>query len=122
MACFGCGFSTGLSPLFKSLSRAAAKSAAAKLRGLRALPVYQDWASRAVVCEGCPVRRVFRGVSYCGNPYLQKPVRDAMEGCGCPTAAKAKDSGEHCPLNVRNREADRAGGQCDCKWCAAGRA
>jgi hypothetical protein len=103
---------------FAALSRAAAKSASAKLRAMRILPTRLDWAARAAACERCPLRVVSRGVSYCGTPFLRKMSRDAaLDGCGCPTVAKAKDSAEHCPLNSRNRPATKSGGKCDCKWC-----
>jgi hypothetical protein len=105
--------------MFKSLSRAAAKSAAAKLRSWHGLPTYPAWAGRATICENCPIRRVYAGVSYCGSPYLQQPIRQPIEGCGCPTREKAKDPAEHCPLTRSNRPASQSPGKCDCKWCQA---
>jgi hypothetical protein len=105
--------------MFKSLSRAAAKSVAAKLRALHGLPVHSEWAARASVCEKCPIRKVYVGVSYCGSPYLRQPIRSAEEGCGCPTHDKAKDPGEHCPLNRLLQASSQSGGNCDCKWCRA---
>jgi hypothetical protein len=103
---------------WKRLSFAAANAAKAKLRGFGALPVHQDWSHRAAICETCPMRIVRRGVSYCGRPLLEQPVRDlAMDGCGCPTIAKAKSPGEHCPLTVRNQLVDLEAATCECKWC-----
>jgi len=104
---------------FRILSRAAAKAASARLRALGANRVQPDWARRAETCERCPLRVVRRGVSYCGRPLLERVARDKhLEGCGCPTVAKAKTPGEHCPLNTRHRPAT-TDTTCDCKWCAA---
>jgi hypothetical protein len=117
MGLFGtcCG---GTSETFKRLSRAAAKSAAAKLRRAGMIATRVDWAARAAACERCPLRVVRRGVSHCGKPLLEQLHREASEGCGCPTHAKAKDPGEHCPLTVRHEPAQTLAGSCDCKWCA----
>ena|SRR5947209_7717592 len=112
MGFFGCCRSN--SP-FKALSRAAAKSAAAKLRRGGMLPVRLDWAKRAEICERCPLRVVSRGVSYCGKPFLRQVTREPTDGCGCPTRDKAKAPGEHCPLNRSHAAADHS--VCDCKWC-----
>jgi hypothetical protein len=58
------------------------------------------------------------GVSYCGTPFLDQPVRDEpIDGCGCPTRAKARDPDEHCPLDANHRAAVRDGSHCTCKWC-----
>src|SRR5262249_40397117 len=104
---------------FRTLSRAAAKAASAKLRQLGAARVQPDWSRRATVCERCPLRVIRRGISYCGRPLLERVDRDeAVEGCGCPTVAKAKTPGEHCPLNRTNDPAI-GGPSCDCKWCAS---
>ena len=103
------------------LTRAAAKSAASRLRSLGLLKTQSDWTARAMVCERCPLRVVRGGVSYCGTPFLDEPLRDAAtDGCGCPTKAKARDPNEHCPLDARHRPAvtSPAGG-CTCKWCSA---
>ena len=105
---------------FAALSRAAAKSAAGRLRQMGLLPESTDWARRAAVCETCPLRTIHRGVSYCGTPFLHRPDREAAhEGCGCPTRAKAKAPDEHCPLDHHHRAAVSSGGGCTCKWCAA---
>jgi len=124
MGAFGCCggmFNSGLSPAFAALSRAAAKSAAAKLRNLRILPVRVDWTRRAETCERCPLRVIRRGVSYCGTPFLDLPDRDpATDGCGCPTHDKAKSPAEHCPLTITHRPATETP-RCDCKWCADAR-
>jgi hypothetical protein len=122
MPCFTCGSSTGFlgsrAGAFAALSRAAAKSASARLRAMRVLPVRVDWPARAAACERCPLRVVAAGVSHCGTPFLQKIDRDpATDGCGCPTIAKAKDPAEHCPLNPRHQPASETAGACDCKWC-----
>src|SRR5258708_38824896 len=102
---------------FKVLSRAAAKSAASKLRRAGLLPVRVDWSQRAETCERCPLRVVRKGVSFCGRPFFEQVDRDnATDGCGCPTHEKAKDPGEHCPLNTRHQPAV-SGSNCDCKWC-----
>lgn len=104
----------------KSLSRAAAKSAGAKLRQLGLTGTHSDWASRAEICERCPKRVVACGISYCGNPFLKQPVRDIVtDGCGCPTHAKAKDPAEHCPITQQLEAATKHGQSCDCKWCIA---
>jgi hypothetical protein len=122
MACNSCGSSVlGSRPgVFAALSRAAAKSAASHLRRLGVLPGRVNWPARATTCERCPLRVVSRGVSYCGTPFLRQPDRDpALDGCGCPTLAKAKDPAEHCPVNVRHLSATTdAEGRCDCKWCS----
>ncbi len=114
-----CGFC--LEPIgrgFASLSRAAAKAASARIRRLRDGESAAGWTLRAEACERCPMRKVYRNVSYCGSPFLRKPLRDpAEDGCGCPTIEKAKDRSEHCPLTVRHRPATRMGEVCDCKWC-----
>jgi hypothetical protein len=105
---------------FARLSRAAAKAAGERLRRMGLLPVRHDWAARAETCERCPMRVIERGVSYCGRPFLEKPHRDeSVDGCGCPTHAKARDPSEHCPVDPRFRPARQANGQCTCKWCAA---
>ena len=108
----------GLGTSFRALSRAAAKSAAAKLRGAGLLPLRVDWAGRAQICERCPLRVIRKGISYCGNPFLDQIDRDpTTEGCGCPTRDKAKSPSEHCPLTTHNRPAHTTAGQCNCKWC-----
>ena len=101
-----------------ALSGAAAKSAASRLRGLGLLPEAVDWARRASLCETCHLRTVRGGVSYCGRPLLRQISRDpAVDGCGCPTRAKAKSPDEHCPLDRGNRPAVQEGARCTCKWC-----
>ena len=75
--------------------------------------------ARAEICERCPLRVVQCGKSYCGKPYLQQIDRDpAVDGCGCPCRAKAKDPAEHCPLSTRHHPATKTATGCDCKWCA----
>ena len=124
MTCVTCGSSAlGSRPgVFAALSRAAAKSAASRLRRLGVLPTRVDWAARAAACERCPLRVLSGGVSYCGTPFLRQPDRDpALDGCGCPTVAKAKDPAEHCPVDRRHRASTRAAdGVCTCKWCSGG--
>lgn len=106
---------------FAALSRAAAKAAGARLRRLGILPQAGDWAARAGACERCPMRTVYVGVTYCGRPLLHQVARDpSAEGCGCPTAAKAKRPGEHCPLDRHNRPAVTSALGCTCKWCSLG--
>ena len=115
MASFGCCGNT-----LATLSRAAAKLAAARLRQLGLLRDYPDWPRRSAVCEGCALRVVYWGVTYCGRPFLQKIQREpALDGCGCPTRDKAKSPHEHCPLDWRNRPARRLSDGCTCKWCNA---
>jgi hypothetical protein len=115
MACTFCR-----SGVFATLSRAAAKSAAARLRRVQFLAVEPDWARRAAICERCPLRVVQRGVSYCGRPFTQQIVREStLECCGCPTKDKAKSPDEHCPLTINHRPAVQLDGHCDCKWCSA---
>ena len=119
MACFSC-LRHGLSPVFKSLSRAAAKSAKAKLRATGLMRVHPDVETREAVCRRCPMRQVYGGVSYCGSPLLRKVQRDpVMEGCGCPIADKAADPSEHCPITITFDRPHRAGEACDCRWCVA---
>ena len=69
--------------------------------------------------EGALLLRVIQcGRSYCGKPFLQLPNRDdAVDGCGCPTIAKAKDGNEHCPIDVRHQPCKEVDGSCNCKWC-----
>jgi hypothetical protein len=106
--------------VFAALSRAAAKSAGARLRRMGLLGERVDWAARAAACERCPLRVVSAGTSYCGTPFLRQVDRDpAQDGCGCPTVAKAKDPAEHCPVTVRFHAASSTSHHgCDCKWCA----
>jgi hypothetical protein len=81
------------------------------------LPSRVDWMARAEICERCPLRAKEKGISYCGRPFLQQIDRDpVIDGCGCPTIAKAKDPSEHCPVNARHQPASRGSG-CNCKWC-----
>ena len=115
--CFGCSGGFG-SPAFAVLSRAAAKSASARLRNLGVLRVDADWRARATACAGCPLRTVVRGVPHCGRPLLRQVTRSAADGCGCPIEDKARRPGEHCPLSTNGTPRRAAGGACDCKWCA----
>lgn len=104
---------------FARLSRAAAKAAGDRLRQMGLLGVRINWAARAEACERCPLRVVHRNISYCGRPFLEKVDRDdALDGCGCPTLAKARDPAEHCPLDPSHRPARRIAGRCTCKWCS----
>jgi hypothetical protein len=104
---------------FAALSRAAGRFAAAVVRRAGASAVHPDWARRATVCERCPMRVVAGNVSYCGQPFHRKPVRDdAQDGCGCPTRDKARSPDEHCPLTARNQAAPSGVYPCECKWCA----
>ena len=122
VACFTCGSSVlGARPgVFAALSRAAAKSAGARLRRMGLLGERADWAARAAACERCPLRVVSGGTSYCGTPFLRRPDRDPVQdGCGCPTVAKAKDPAEHCPVTIKFGAATHApDAPCDCRWCA----
>jgi hypothetical protein len=103
---------------FAAITRAAAKSSASRLRRLGLLPVRVDWVARATVCERCPMRVVRCGVSYCGTPFLRRPVRDpVVDGCGCRTRETARDPQEHCPLDAKHDEARLTDGRCTCKWC-----
>ena len=105
---------------FRSLSRAAAKAAKARLRAMGLGANAPDWQRRAETCERCPLRVVRHNVSYCGRPLLERVDRDVeTEGCGCPTHAKAKSPDEHCPLDRANRAALVIAGNCNCKWCRA---
>jgi hypothetical protein len=105
---------------FAALSRAAAKAGSARLRRMSLLPVKQNWASRAAVCERCHMRVLHGDVSYCGKPFLRQIDRDpAADGCGCPTREKAKSPDEHCPLDPANRPAQMIDQRCTCKWCQA---
>ncbi len=117
MACFSC-MGHSLSPVFKSLSIAAAKAAKAKLRGGGMLSRSVDLAGRKAICAACPMRQMYGGRAYCGPPLLRKVNRRAAsEGCGCPIDDKAADPGEHCPINRNFDPAGQAAGRCDCKWC-----
>jgi hypothetical protein len=109
-----CGPST-----FASLSRAAAKSAASRLRRLGVLAQARDWVQRASMCESCPVRIIHNGDSYCGRPFLHQIHREPTDGCGCPTVEKAKSPDEHCPLDWSNHPARNLPEGCTCKWCNA---
>jgi len=103
----------------KSITRATTKAAAARFRSLGMLKVSVNWQARAEICERCPMRIIQCGRSYCGKPYLQLPNRDeSVDGCGCPTIAKAKDAAEHCPIDPRHRASATLDGTCNCKWCA----
>jgi hypothetical protein len=103
---------------FRTLSRATAKAAKARLRAMGLGVTAPDWAPRAETCERCPLRVVRHNVSYCGRPLLERVDRDVeSEGCGCPTHAKARAPDEHCPLDRSNRPACVIGGRCTCKWC-----
>jgi hypothetical protein len=103
---------------FATLSRAAAKSASARLRRLGLTPTKHDWAARAAICERCHLRVLHRGVSYCGRPLLRQIDREpAIDGCGCPTHDKAKSPDEHCPLDADNQPARSIENACSCKWC-----
>lgn len=105
------------SPLVR-LSRAAAKAAGDRLRRLGVLQSRVDWPARARLCESCTLRVIHRGVSYCGRPFLHQVRRDeAVDGCGCPTIAKARDPSEHCPIDPSYQPAIRLHGRCTCKWC-----
>jgi hypothetical protein len=95
-----------------------AKSAGARLRQIGALPSSTDWVRRAEICEGCPMRVVRAGVSYCGTPFLQKIDREpSVDGCGCPTREKAKSPAEHCPITQRHLPSTQSHDGCNCKWC-----
>ncbi len=103
---------------FAALSKAAAKSAAAKFRRMGLVAEQSNWPARATVCERCPIRVIHKNVSYCGKPFLQKIDRDeALEGCGCPVRAKAQDPEEHCPITPRHLPAVQSATGCTCKWC-----
>ena len=82
------------------------------------LPAKVDWTARQQICATCPLLVVQRGVSYCGRPFLQKIDRDpAIDGCGCPTRAKAQDPKEHCPITPRHLPSHAGEMSCNCKWC-----
>lgn len=117
MACFGC--THWGNPRFAALSKAAAKSAAARLRRTGVLRVFAGWERRTTVCAGCPLRTIIGNASYCGRPFLRQVTRRPTDGCGCPVADKAKAADEHCPLNADGRASRRDGAACDCRWCAA---
>ncbi|HEX8323063.1 MAG TPA: hypothetical protein VF595_04040 [Tepidisphaeraceae bacterium] len=120
---------TSPTKLLFTLARAAGKAATAKLRGVGMAAEAADWAVRAEICERCPLRVVKCGVSYCGQPLMRRIVRDpAVDGCGCPTRAKAKDPTEHCPITPRHEPSHTMAGPgvagvigCGCKWCHAAR-
>lgn len=122
MRCFTCDHnpfgSSAFSTSFATLSRAAAKSAGARLRRLGALHTTRKWVARATLCERCPLRVVRAGVSYCGKPFLDQITRGPTDGCGCPTHDKAKSPQEHCPLDARHRPAVKDVEGCNCKWCS----
>ena len=116
-SCCRRGFGS-VSATFKELTRAAAKSTAARLRRAGMLPTRVNWSRRAIACERCPLRVIRKNVSYCGTPFLQMPYRDpATQGCGCPTHDKAKSPTEHCPLTASHLPASTTLTSCDCKWC-----
>ncbi|MCC6241027.1 MAG: hypothetical protein IT448_12085 [Phycisphaerales bacterium] len=120
MACFFCSPALTLSPIFKTLSRAAAKSAKAQMRKTGLLRTTPDIDLRKSVCHQCPMRKVYAGVSYCGSPLLRKINRDPVqEGCGCPIDDKAADPREHCPITYQFNAATGASDGCNCRWCSA---
>jgi hypothetical protein len=103
---------------FATLSRAAAKSAASRLRRMGLLSASADWARRATICESCPMRIIDRGISFCGRPLLQRVDREpSIHGCGCPCREKAKSPNEHCPLDWRHHPSQIRMDGCTCKWC-----
>jgi len=105
--------------MLSTLTRAAVKSTAARLRSLGLLTVDSQWAVKAEICERCVMRVVQCNVSYCGKPLLSQIDRDPVtDGCGCPTRKKAQDPAEHCPLNTRHLAASRTDDVCNCKWCS----
>jgi hypothetical protein len=100
--------------------RAGVKATLSKVRAKGLVRIEPRWSERAAICERCPMRVIQCGKSYCGKPFLQLPVRDqTIDGCGCPTHAKAKDPAEHCPLTADNRPAGTPQHDCNCKWCNA---
>lgn len=112
MGVFSCCGST-----LKTLSRAAARSASAQMRRLGLRSSSADWVRRESICARCVMCITSNGISYCGRPFLRKPLRDqAIDGCGCPCRAKARDPDEHCPVDARHQPADL--NPCNCKWCA----
>ncbi len=114
MACFSCSSNS-----FRSISSAMAKAASARWRELSGGKVAADWVAREGICARCPMQVISRGVSYCGTPFLRKIDRDpAVDGCGCPTRAKARSPEEHCPVDERYQLAV-LGAECNCKWCMA---
>src|ERR1700722_1668256 len=109
MACFTCGSNS-----FRWISSAMAKAASARWREISGGKVAVGWAQREEICARCPMQVISRGVSYCGTPFLRKMDREPeVDGCGCPTRAKAKSPGEHCPVDARYRLAV-AGEVCSC--------
>ena len=113
MSAFSCCSST-----LAALSRAAAKSAASRLRRLGLLREQADWPTRAATCETCRPRFVHQNVTYCGRPFLHQIDRDpAEDGCGCPVRDKARSPEEHCPIDWRTRPARQLPDGCTCKWC-----
>ncbi|HZZ43964.1 MAG TPA: hypothetical protein VFE58_13590 [Tepidisphaeraceae bacterium] len=120
MPCFTCSSSHTLSPVFKSLSRAAAKYAGSKLRSAGLLPTSNQWLARTAICARCPLYTLREGRAFCGKPFPESITRPPTEGCGCPLAAKARSPAEHCPLTPQYHPAsDKPATPCDCKWCAS---
>jgi hypothetical protein len=113
--CFGC--STFGNPAFAVLSRAAAKSASARLRNLGVLKVSNDWRRRLNTCAGCDLYTVVNRVPHCGKPLLRQILRSPDQGCGCPVEAKARRTAEHCPISATKTPRQQSGA-CDCKWCS----
>jgi hypothetical protein len=114
MACFTCHTNS-----FRSISLAMAKGAAARMRRMGIVPTAVEWTARAAICEGCPMRVLRGGVTYCGTPFLRLIDRDpAVDGCGCPTRDKAKSPDEHCPVDRHFQRPVRVGERCNCRWCA----
>ncbi|HRK30834.1 MAG TPA: hypothetical protein PLD59_07115 [Tepidisphaeraceae bacterium] len=115
-------FATCCRTNFARISRAAASAAKDRLRRMGLLGDHAGWKDRALLCERCPMRFVHRNITYCGRPFLSLPVRnEAVDGCGCPTIAKARDHDEHCPITPQMRPSIRSPGTCDCKWCSIAR-
>jgi len=108
------------SPVWKSLSKAAARAAGARMRAVGVLRSADNWRTRLAICRTCLLRTVSNGVSLCGPPYLRQLHRTPADGCGCRCEDKAKRPAEHCPLTIQGRPLPTPHpAACTCQWCAA---
>jgi len=89
------------------------------VRDLTGGSVHPQWQERMEACERCPMRVVQCGKSYCGKPLLKQVEREEhLDGCGCPTRAKARDTQGHCPRTAGYAEPTTTKASCDCVWCS----
>ena len=64
MPCLTCNWDA-----WRALSKAAAKAASARVRAIGLSRFDDQWTKKATICEGCPLRVVYRKTSYCGSRF-----------------------------------------------------